>query len=358
MPAMSQKHTHIRDKINSHNDHITDVPVASICTCISESCSKSSTSLYGKVISESSSYTSSCKTPTSNVETHVYDTIGDLNKPKQTICNTVHQTNIASNTCTCNVINTTSGNKHTHAGVHFFYQHTLECDNAGLDYTIHGHNITIRIPEGVVPPGEKLLMKVGVTLFGPFTFPEKFWPISPLLQLCPSEIDYYEFKKPLTVILPHFLSEKTVEKLTPGEVCFAKANHNYHEVGEEKCYKFELVDTKPIFATSGSRNFGVLQIQHCCYLCLLKNKNLEGAEYNLVKIEQPLQPRSEIHFLVTYCLDTCLEALDDQYPPETNNCQYRTFQFASDSDNLQMSICTDHSDYVIALNPKSQRVSG
>ena len=278
-------------------------------------------------------------------------------KPKQTTCNTAHQTNVVPNTCTRDVIDTTSDatsrNKHTRAGVHFFYQRTLECDNAGLDHTIHGHNITIRIPEGAVPPGDKLLMKVGVTLFGPFTFPENFWPISPLLQLCPSEIDHYEFKKPLTVILPHFLSEKTIEKLTPGEVCFTKANHNY---SEENGYKFELIDTKPMFATSGSRNFGVLQIQHCCYLCLQKGKNLEGAKYNLVKIERPLQQRGEIHFLVTYFLDTCLQALDEQYPPDTNNCEHKPFQFASD--NLQISICTDHSDYVIASDPKSQRVSG
>ena len=355
LPAMSQKHLHVYDEINSHrgNGDIPDVPVA-ICTCISESSSKTSTYLYGKVILERSLNSVYTSTLTSNVETHIYDTIDD---PKQTTCNTVHQTNTAPNTCTCDVIDTTSDaisrNKHTRAGVHFFYQRTLECDNAGLDHTIHGHNITIRIPEGAVPPGDKLLMKVGVTLFGPFTFPENFWPISPLLQLCPSEIDHYEFKKPLTVILPHFLSEKTIEKLTPGEVCFAKANHNY---SEENGYKFELIDTKPMFATSGPRNFGVLQIQHCCYLCLLEGKNLEGAEYNLVRIEKPL-PRSEIHFLVTYCLDTCLQALDEQYPPEKNNCQYKTFQFASDSDNLQMIICTDHSDYVIALNPKSQRVS-
>ena len=198
-------------------------------------------------------------------------------------------------------------------------------------------------------------MRVGVTLFGPFMFPENYQPISPLLQLCPSEVDYYEFKKPIIVILPHFLSEKTIENLNTGEVRFAKANHNYSEKDEEKCHEFEFVDTKPKFATSGSRNFGVLQTQHCCYLCLLKKKNLKGAEYNLVRIEKPLQPQSEIHFLVTYCLDTCLQALDEQYPPEKHNSEYKAFQFASD--HLKMSICTDHSNYVIALNPKSKSVS-
>ena len=244
----------------------------------------------------------------------------------------------------------------THNKLHFFYHKILECDDGGLEHTIDGHNITIRIPQGAIAEGERLHIEVGVTLFGPFTFPGNCSPISPILQLCPTETDY-KFQKPISVILPHFLSEETIQKLNPGEISFAKAMH--HSIGPEKRrqnFKFEHTDTVPKFASSGSRNFGVLQIQHCCYLCIVKGKDVEGAEYCLVQIERPLQQGSEFHFLVTYFLETCLQAVDEQYPSEEDNYkyQYKTFQF--ESRFLEMKIITEHSDYIIALNPNPPKV--
>ena len=208
-----------------------------------------------------------------NAKKHVYKTIDDFkmfNKHNHSAESSEEQATTSS--AICNKINNTG------TGVHFFYQRTLECGNAGLDHTIHGHNITIRIPEGAVPPGEKLHIQVGVTMFGPFIFPDNFSPISAILQLCPSDTQTdYRFQKPFTVILPHFLSENTIEKLNPGEVRFAKARH--HNTGQERrqSYKFEFIDTKPIakFASSGSRNLSVLDIQHCCYLCIMKGRMLK-----------------------------------------------------------------------------------
>ena len=194
-----------------------------------------------------------------------------------------------------------------------------------------------------------------MTLFGPFTFPGNCSPISPILQLCPTETDY-KFRKPISVILPHFLSEETIQKLKPGEVSFAKAMH--HSIVPERrrqSFKFEHADTVPKFASSGSRNFGVLQIQHYCYLCMVKGKHVEGAEYCLVPIERSLQQGSEFYFLVMFFLDTCIQAIKEQFPLEDNyKYQYKTFQFASRF--LEMSVITEHSDYVIALNPNPPRV--
>ena len=396
MSAMSPKHSHVHvyDKIDGHRgeDQVSDTSATTPCTCISETCSKSSS--HGKVISERGKAHSFSSTLTSDVtqehkkslttcmslpnsngispdaDAHVYDTIDDpkilLFKSKQTTDNPEDQTNIAPNTGkgTYDMINAThvNGNscdtiKHACAGVHFFYRHTLECDDTGLEHTIDGHNITLRIPKGAIATGEKLHINIGVTMFGPFTFPENFSPISPILQFCTSEINY-RFRKPITVILPHFISKETIEKLNPGEVRFAKAKHCNTGPERRQSYQFEHVDTRPTFASSGFRNFGVLQIQHCCYLCLMKQKNVGGAEYCLVQIKRPLQQRSEVHFLVSYFLDTCLRAIEEQYPPEdgNNNTLYTTFEFKFEF--LEMNISTDYSNYAIAVNPNPAEVCG
>ena len=309
-----------------------------------------------------------------DAETHLYiecsktDELKKLYKAKQTEDSPDDQTHMTSTIKATDSKSTTTSDtpskaKHTQASpisddeIHFFYRHTLECDDTGLEHTINGHNITIRIPEGAIAAGEKLCLKVGVTMFGPFTFPENSWPISPILQLCPSEIEY-KFRKPFTIILPHFLSKETIEKLNLGDVCFAKAKH--YSTGQERreSYQFELVDIRPMFASSGSRDFGVLEIQHCCYLCLLKHKNLEGAEYCLVQIERPLQPKCEVHFLVSYFLDTCLQAIEEQYPPEENNnirrYNIRLFQFSFQY--LEMHVLTQLKEYEIGFQPSPPRV--
>ena len=392
MPSKKQKHVYEEIPSQGGEDKGIKTP-----TAITETCSKSSsndrdmpernkahsfssTRSHNVTQKDKRSLTKSLSSDTNtsrinpDAETHLYieysktDELKKLYKAKQTEGNPDDQTHMTSTIkatdteSTTTISDTPSKAKHTQASpisddeIYFFYRHTLECDDTGLEHTIDGHNVTIRIPEGAIAAGEKLCLKVGVTMFGPFTFPENSWPISPILQLCPSEINY-NFRKPIIVILPHFVSKDTIEKSNPGDVCFAKAKHCNTGQERRESYQFELVDIRPMFASSGSRNFGVLEIKHCCYLCLMKDKNLDGAEYCLVQVERPLQQKSEVHFLVSYFLDTCLQALDEQYPPETNNRNYKTFQFASDSENLQMSICTEHNDYVIALNPKSQRVS-
>ena len=399
LPAMSPKHSyvHVYDEIDGHRgeDQVSDTSATTPCTCISETCSKNSS--HGKVISERGKAHSFSSTLTSDVtqehkkslttcmslpnsnrispdaDAHVYDTIDDpkilLFKSKQTTDNPEDQTNIAPNTGTVtydtinathvsgNSCDTTSKSKHACAGVHFFYYHTLECDDTGLEHTIDGHNITLRIPKEAIAAGEKLHINVGVTMFGPFTFPDNFSPISPILQLCPSKINY-KFRKPITVILPHFISKETIEKLNPGEVRFAKARHCNTGPERRQSYQFEHVDARPMFASSRSRNFGVLQIQHCCYLCLVKGKNVGGAEYCLVQIKRPLQQRSEVHFLVSYFLDTCLQAIEEQYPPEegNNNTLYTTFEFKFEF--LEMNISTDYSNCAITVNPNPAEVRG
>ena len=173
------------------------------------------------------------------------------------------------------------------------------------------HDITLRIPEGALADGEKVHFEVGVAMYGPFIFPENTQPISPILWLCLLEEDA-ELKKPFQVILPHYLTGLSRERIEHHQVGFAKANHiDYTFVDNEISYKFQQCDAKLGFASSGYRNYGVLRSKHYCFYCLQANQTPElamDAGYCLVRIESSLSPKwNEIHFSIIFFLDTCLK---------------------------------------------------
>ena len=194
--------------------------------------------------------------------------------------------------------------------VPFLYHHLLECDSSQLDYTIEDHDITLRIPEGAVAEGEKVHFEVGVAMYGPFVFPENTQPISPILWLCLLEEDV-QLKKPFQVILPHYLTGLSKERIEYHQVRFAKANHSdYPYIGNQMSYKFQQRDDKPRLASTGYRNYGVLISKHCCFYCLQANQTPElamDAGYCLARIEYSPSPQwNVIHFSATFFLDTCL----------------------------------------------------
>ena len=171
------------------------------------------------------------------------------------------------------------------------------------------HDFTLRIPEGAVAEGEKVHFEVGIAMYGPFIFPENTQPISPILWLCLLEEDV-ELKKPFQVILPHYLTGLSKERIEHHQVRFIKANHNdYTFKGDQMSYKFWSCDTKPLFASNGNKSYGILISKHCCFLCLEANVTPElamDAGYTLVRIESPLSlGRNEVIFAATYFLDTC-----------------------------------------------------
>ena len=145
--------------------------------------------------------------------------------------------------------------------LHLIHHTTLDCSHNGLEHTINEHNITLRVPEGAIDIGDEIYFEVAVLIFGPFTFPNNTRPVSPILWLCPSED--YRMKKPFKIILPHFLSSQAVEKLNSNNIQFAKAKHNRNQTTN----KFKFVRNGPLFASSGSRNFAILQTKHFCYYC-------------------------------------------------------------------------------------------
>ena len=172
------------------------------------------------------------------------------------------------------------------------------------------HDITLRIPEGAVAEGEKIHFEVGVAMYGPFIFPDNTQPISPILWLCLLE-ENVELRKPFQVVLPHYLTGLSKERVQYHQVGFAKASHNdYTFVDDQMTFKFQHSDIEPVLASSGYRSYGVLTSKHCCFYCLEANHTPELANdtgYCLTRIESFSTPqRNEVYFSATYFLDTCL----------------------------------------------------
>ena len=189
----------------------------------------------------------------------------------------------------------------------------LECDYSGLEYTFEDHDITLNIPEGAVAKSQKIHIEIDVTMYGPFAFPRNTLPISPIVWICLLEKDA-KLKKPFQLILPHFLTGLTKDKLYNHQVSFAKAvHHNYTvtvEDGQMK-YKFNPCESKPLFASSGNKSYAVLKSEHYCFYCLQANHTPElirDAGYCLTRIERSASPqRNEVYFVATYFLKTCIQ---------------------------------------------------
>ena len=195
----------------------------------------------------------------------------------------------------------------------FLHHQVLECGYNGMEHTIEDHDITLRIPEGAVAEGEKIHFEIAVAMYGPFNFSTNTQPISPIVWLCPLEEDA-ELMKPFVLIIPHFLTELTIERLRYHQVRFAKANHSRHvlEDNHHITYYFNPCETLALFASNGCKSYGILKSNHCCFYCLEANFTCElatDAGYCLARIESPSSTnmRNEVYFIATFLLNTCVK---------------------------------------------------
>ena len=192
------------------------------------------------------------------------------------------------------------------AQVPFLHHQLFECDCNGQEYTTEEHDITLRIPEGAVPKGEKIHFEIGVAMHGPFTFPENMRPVSPVVWLCILE-EGVELKKPFQLILPHFLTGLSRERLQFHQIQFAKANHkDIALVDKQQMYAFNSCTSRTLLASSGCKSYGVIESTHCCFYCLEAKhtrERVKEAGYWLARIEQPHE--DSVCFTAIYLLDTC-----------------------------------------------------
>ena len=190
--------------------------------------------------------------------------------------------------------------------LHFDHQ-IIECDYYGMEYTDSIHDITLRIPEGAVPMGEKVQFEFAVAMYGSFKFPRNTQLISPVIWFCPLE-DNVELEKPFQVILPHCL-RNNVKKYN---VRFAKAKHGVNCEKHFLC-TFELINETTVLTSKENRDYGVVEMDHFCYLCITANKRADISKdisYCLARVELcESQTRYTIYYCGLFNLQTCVKVL-------------------------------------------------
>ena len=201
----------------------------------------------------------------------------------------------------------------------------LEFDSSGGEYKSNQHDITISIPRGAIPQGERVHMEVAVAPYGPFQFSDGKRPISPILWLCAQED--VVFHKPITIVLPHMLTDICNEDIDNFGIQFAKADHQDYRISPtgQTEYVFKPYKSETAPNLKSGKHYAILEANHCCFWCLEMNKQSRvtpeiarqmarkmGYFIHCVEcLQSPYcsisPPRDVIHFCVSFMLDTCMK---------------------------------------------------
>ena len=202
----------------------------------------------------------------------------------------------------------------------------LEFDATGQKYKSSEHGITINIPEEAIPQGQIVHVEVAVALYGPFHFSDGKRPISPILWMCPQED--VSFLKPITITLPHTMTDLSPDDVQKFGVSIAKADHRSTALcdGKQK-YVFKTYKQLSALRMDKDGHFVTLHVDHCCFWCLQMNekdrvppdvaqemaKKMGYLVHCIECLESPYTlispPRDVIHFCVSYFLETCIKVL-------------------------------------------------
>lgn len=183
----------------------------------------------------------------------------------------------------------------------------IVCDSKGKKYAMEGHDISLSVPPGALTRDTVVTITTGVLLSGPFVFQmrQDLLPVTPILHLSIVGKERTTFKKPITIIFPHFLDQLGSE-LPNLAVFFAPYVENAasfelikSEVGQLEisadCKIVCEIGKETISASSG-------------FLCIAHKfpQKLErcSLRYYLHTLERNDESTHTLHFFMTYALNT------------------------------------------------------
>ena len=135
-------------------------------------------------------------------------------------------------------------------------------DNNGGELFIKEHAVKVTIPAGAIDEGCEVQIEAAASLFGPYSIPEDYYPISAYVWIGAC----YEFKKKLMVEMEHDIDVSEETNVT--ELCVMTAceedkvdgenNQMLYKMHEDTCeYRYELNKSTCTFST-----------YHFCSKCL------------------------------------------------------------------------------------------
>ena len=180
----------------------------------------------------------------------------------------------------------------------FLHYERRDCDHNGLNYVIEDHDITLRIPEGAVAEGEKVHFEVGVTMYGPFYYPENSQPVSPILWF--HIVEGVKLNKQCELILPHCCTQ--IDQLSFAIVDHNSSKHIVDDAGQPH-YLFKVHSNGARFYTDPM--CGTIQTDSCNHIfCIVKHTNYghwcRDVSFLLARVD--LRPSQTVHEFHFYCV--------------------------------------------------------
>lgn len=189
----------------------------------------------------------------------------------------------------------------------------IKCGSHGGVYNSQEHGIVLVIPEGAIAQENEITIEIGVTLNGPFSFPQGMHPVSPILWLCVKEENFSGFNTPVSIRIPHCIKCTTHESC--NRLTFLKAAHSHSlegaELSSETQHHFEtLQEGAGVTSFHPLQSFGTFETKHFCSLCIaakLDESIKSDAQHCLLGAICRKEREICIRFAVLYMLDTCVQ---------------------------------------------------
>ena len=236
----------------------------------------------------------------------------------------------------------------------------LRVTNKGIRFEDTFNDFILDIPDGAIPEEEgTLTLYMGVTLFGPYQFPEGLRPISPVFWVCVKEQNNFQFSKPVTVTIPHCLDLDNYDNVQSLGITFLKAGHIPNT---EKMYEFQCTNS----GKDLSKTHGYFTTSHFCSLCMAANdipqtrsKTPFCLTVAIPKFTIPVGKSVYAYFFITFMrLETCLRAVDiliEKMNLKSFMIQKEQFKFQTKDKNPALKIvCTDSEHGKIRVKGKTE----
>ena len=246
-----------------------------------------------------------------------------------------------------------------------------DCTSDGRSYYDEHNDFRLEIPEGAIPEGERVIIDIGVALYGPFQYLTGLRPVSPVFWVCVRGQENFRFLKPVKITIEHCLRlDRDTDTHSLGLI-FLKAGHTLNSAG-----KYELHSADGAHDFQSDLSHGTLTTDHFCLLCIEAKDDHETAKRNgyfLIRAHVDPIPARGIHameFFVTLKLKCCVDTVKFQCKDKGYSFFYGSFHLNLNKDShgsltinyeepeKMWTICLQSPkkvsilDYVIAINMK------
>ena len=185
----------------------------------------------------------------------------------------------------------------------------------GGQYTSESHNIRITIPKGAIKKHTEADLQVGVALQGPFSFPDKKRPVSPIVWVGINPTT--RLKKSIEITVPHFVKQST--QSNKKKLVFMKAAYRIKSIPRRKKYeeKYNFSEVAENNQQFNSDNHGTILTKDLCFFCIMgdvsSNSTLTPNYCLLPVIPKPVAQTTtwKIHYYVTYLLKSYIHVSDN-----------------------------------------------